>query len=145
MKKTIFLLLCLCELAFSSENLVIKNSKYSVSQTIQNVKEIALKNGLGVYAIINYSGNAAMLGQKLQEAKLIIFSNPKIDTQLIKQNLFTSLDLPMKILVYRKSSTEVNLAYKNLLWLKETYKLKDEKALNQANIMLKKITNKAIK
>lgn len=145
MKKLLFLSLFFASVVFGADGMVVKNSGYGVSQTIQNIKETAIRQGLGVFAIINYKGNAGMVGMDLQEAKLIIFSNPKIDTKLIKENVFTALDLPLKVLVYRAGDSKVELAYKSTLSLQKRYNLKNDKLLSIADKMLNDITNKAIK
>ena len=145
MKKTAFLFMIFTSLVFSADNIIIKNSNYGVSQTIQNIKERAIKKGFGVFTIINHKGNATIVGEELQEAKLIIFSNPKIDAKMMQENILVGLDLPMKVLVYRAGESKVELAYKKASSLKNIYNLKNNKLLSQADKMLDEITNKAIK
>ncbi|MBU1989276.1 DUF302 domain-containing protein [bacterium] len=143
MKK--FLLFLACAITLSANELIIKQSKYGVSQTIQNIKEIVTKEGMGVFAIINHHGNAGMVGMEMREAKLIIFGNPKMGTKLMQENILLGLDLPMKVLVFRDKDEKVKLAYRNASWLKDAHALKNETLIQEADKRLDDITDKASK
>ncbi|NEW60368.1 DUF302 domain-containing protein, partial [Sulfurovum sp. bin170] len=95
-----FLLILALGLSLAANDITIKDSNYSVNKTIDNIKTIVKKKGLGVFAIINHKGNAKAVGMNMRESKVIVFGNPKLGTALMKENILSALDLPIKVLVY---------------------------------------------
>ena len=141
MKKLILLFTCIASLY--ANNITIVESRYGVSQTIHNIKEIVTKKGFGVFAIINHKGNAGMVGMEMQEAKVIIFGNPKAGTKLMKEDILSALDLPLRVLVYRDSPKSVKVAYRKVSTLAEDFALKDNKYLTVMDKGLQTIIEKA--
>ena len=128
-----------------ANDVVIKESNHTVTQTIKKIKDIVTKKGLRVFTVINHKANAKKADMNMRESKLIIFGNPKMGTKLMKNNIVSGLDLPMKILVYKDVDKKVKLAYRNGTWLKKEHDLKLDKLTTKVDNVLNKITNKAIK
>ena len=139
------LLILICTLSLSANDIIIKESNYSVDKTVENIKNIVTKKGLKVFNIINHHENAKNNDIEMQESTLIIFGNPKIGTVMMKENILSSLDLPMKVLVYKDNDKKVKLAYRDGSWLKKTHSLTNEKIASKVNGALDKITTKAAK
>ena len=140
-KKT--LLLLVLSIALFANNIIVKKSSCSVSQTANNIKKIVTKKGLHVFAIINHSGNAKMVHMKLNESKMIVFGNAKLGTSLMQQDMTVGLDLPLRILVYRDTDGEVKMAYRDGSWLAGKHILNAKKKITKINIAMDKITTKA--
>lgn len=143
MKKLLLLLGCM--LSLSANDIKIVESKYGVSQTIQNIKEIVTSKGFGVFGIINHKGNAGMVGMEMPEAKVILFGNPKAGTKLMQEDILSALDLPIRVLVYRESASSVKVAYRDISALKKDFKLHNEKHLEAMDKGLSAIIAKATK
>ena len=143
MKKLLLVLGCI--LSLYANDIKIVESKYGVSQTIQNIKEIVTSKGFGVFAIINHKGNAGMVGMEMPEAKVILFGNPKAGTKLMQEDILTALDLPIRVLVYRESASSVKVAYRDLSSLKKDFKLGNDKQLEAMDKGLGAIIAKATK
>jgi len=137
------LLILAFSLSLFANDIIVKNSNHSVTQTINNIKKIVRDKGLGVFAIINHRGNARAVGMDMRESKLIIFGNPKLGTALMKENILSALDLPVKILVYEDEEGKVKIAYRDASWLKHLHGLKDNKTVAMIDHGLDKLTNKA--
>ncbi len=142
MKKIV--LLVLLSISLFANDIIIKESVNSVDKTVQKIKNILTKKGLSIFTVINHRSNAKKIGMKMPKAKLIIFGNPKIGTQLMKTDILTGLDLPMKILVYMDKKKNVKVAYRNGSWLKSEHPSLKESLVLKINNALNKITNKAI-
>ena len=142
MKK--ILLLALVSISLFANDIIIKESANSVDKTVQKIKNIVTRKGLTVFAVINHRSKAEKIAIKMRKAKLIIFGNPKIGTQLMKTDILTGLDLPMKILVYTDKNKNVKVAYRNGSWLKSEHPLLKKNLVLKINNALDKITNKAI-
>lgn len=86
-------------------------SQYSVSQTVERVISLVEEKGFTVVATVPHSKAATNVGLALNEAVLILFGNPKVGTLLMQSQLTAGLDLPLKVLVYKNHSGEVNACY----------------------------------
>ena len=132
-------------ISLMANNIIVKDSSFGVSKTIQNIKTIVEKKGLSIFAIVDHKANAKGVGLEMQEAKVIIFGNPNIGTKMMLDNISVALDLPMKVLVYRDGANGVKVAYRNGTWLKDTHNLKNKDIASKVDGALDKITNKSTK
>jgi len=126
-----------------ANDIIVKESCLSVSETANNIKEIVKTKGLSVFAIINHSGNAKMVNMKLNESKMVIFGNPKLGTALMQQDMTVGLDLPLRVLVYKDSDGKVKMAYRDGSWLANRHILNAPKKVEKVNKGMDKITTKA--
>ncbi len=129
--------------ALFSNDIIVKPSDYSVDETIENIKKIVKAKGFSVFAVINHQRNAKMVDLKLKESKVIIFGNPKIGTLLMQEDMRVALDLPLRVLVYKDETGQVQLAYRDGSWLKDHHVLGSDKLTNKVNKGMGKITDKA--
>ena len=141
MKK--FVLLIALGTLLAANDIIIKESSCSVDKTVQNLKQILRKKGLGIFATINHQANAKMVGMQLQKSKMVIFGNPKMGTAFMQQDITTGLDLPLRVLVYRDSDGRVKMAYRDGTWLSAKHVLNAPKKVKKMNRALDKITEKA--
>lgn len=141
--KYLFVILIFVGSVFGND-IIIKESHHSVSQTVKKIKKILKAKDLKLFKIIKHSKAAKKAGMKMNKAKLIIFGNPKIGTMLMQKNVLIGLDLPMKILVYEDDNKKVKVAYRNGSWIKKEYGLDDERVTSILDKALNNITDKAI-
>ena len=126
-----------------ANDIIVKESDFNVDYTVENIKRIVEAKGFTVFAIVNHQQNASNVGMHLNEAKVIIFGNPKIGTLLMQEDMQIALDLPLRILVYLDSDKKVQVAYRDGNWIKDHHFLQSENLTNKVNEGLKKITDKA--
>lgn len=126
-----------------ANDIIVKESCLSVSETANNIKNIVSRKGLSVFAIINHSGNAKMVDMKLNESKMVIFGNAKLGTALMQQDMKVGLDLPLRILVYRDTDGKVKMAYRDGSWLAKRHILNAPQKVAKVNKGMDKITTKA--
>jgi uncharacterized protein (DUF302 family) len=88
---------------------MIKQSRYSYSDTIAKLSKGMVDAGNTIFATIDQSAAATSVGLKLQPTTLIIFGNPKGGTPFMERFPLIGLDLPLKLLVWE--DTKVNVAY----------------------------------
>lgn len=141
MRKLILILLLVTGLLGSE--IIIKSSDYSVDVTVERIKTIVTKKGLGVFAIVDHQKNAAEVDMKLGASKVIIFGNPKMGTAFMHQDIRAGLDLPLRVLVYEDNDAQVKIAYRNGTWLKDHHEIEAPELINKLNGALDKITTKA--
>ncbi len=94
--------------------LVQMKSRYSVDETVANLTElIGSKAGLGVFGVVDHLKNAQKVGLTQPSAKVIFFGNAKAGTPLMLQDAFIGYELPLKIMVFEDSNSDVWMMYKN--------------------------------
>ncbi|MDD2449202.1 MAG: DUF302 domain-containing protein [Sulfurimonas sp.] len=140
--KNLFLLLAFL-VNLSASDLKVVKSNHSVSQTIQNIKEIVTSKGFEVFAIIDHEQNAKAVEMQLPEAKVILFGNPKAGTKLMQEDILSALDLPLRVLVFKESG--VKIAYRDVSTLKTDFKLSNNKQLDAMDKGLSAIIDEARK
>ena len=98
-------------------------SNHSVDETVARLKSILQAKSITLFALIDHSGEAAKVGIKMPNTKLLIFGNPKGGTPLMLAAPSTAIDLPLKILVAEDSQGKVWVSYNSPEYLKERHGL----------------------
>jgi len=75
-------------------------SVFDVPTTIQRLRAALDAHGITVFALIDFSGDAARAGLDMRAEQMLIFGNPKAGTPLMQQAPLAGLDLPLKALVW---------------------------------------------
>ena len=114
--------------------IVTKDSPYpSVSETLERLEEAVRKKGLGIFAVVDHSGEAQRVGLRMPDTKLLIFGSPKAGTPLMVASPLLTLDLPLKALVW-EDGDRVRVSYNATSYLAQRYNLPSELAENLAGI-----------
>jgi uncharacterized protein (DUF302 family) len=98
-------------------------SHHSVDETVERLKSILQSKGITLFAVIDHSGQAAKVGMKMPNTKLVIFGNPKGGTPLMLAAPSIAIDLPLKILVAEDAQGKVWVSYNSPDYLKERHDL----------------------
>lgn len=93
------------------DGLIMKRSKYSVTETIDRLKGALEAKGLTIFARVDHAKNAAGAGLELGPTQVLIFGNPKLGTPLMQSNRTIAIDLPQKALAFEDAEGQVWLAY----------------------------------
>jgi uncharacterized protein (DUF302 family) len=140
-KKLFLILICLVSLNANDINII--QSKYSVSETTQKIKEIVISKGFEVFTIIDHKQNAKNVNMEMAEAKVILFGNPKAGTKLMQENILSALDLPLRVLIFKDSTANVKVAFRDVSALKVDFKLSNKEELEAMDKGLSAIIAKA--
>jgi uncharacterized protein (DUF302 family) len=114
------------------EGIVTKPSNHSVDETVTRLEGLLQAKGVKLFAVIDHSGEAAKVGLKMPDTKLVIFGNPKGGTPLMLAAPSIAIDLPLKILVARDSAGKVWVSYNSPEYLKERHDLPNDLLANIA-------------
>lgn len=144
MSKKLFLIF-VCLVGLSASDIKIVESKYSVSKTTQNIKEIVISKGFEVFKIIDHKQNAKSVNMQMSEATVILFGNPKAGTKLMQEDILSALDLPLRVLIFKESASGVKVAYRDVSSLKADFKLSNKEELEAMDKGLSAIIAKATK
>lgn len=107
-------------------------SNHSVDETVAKLKTSLQAKGITLFAIIDHSGEAAKVGMKMPNTKLVIFGNPKGGTPLMLAAPSIAIDLPLKILIAEDSQGKVWVSYNSPEYLKERHSLPQDLVANIA-------------
>jgi uncharacterized protein (DUF302 family) len=120
--------------AHSENGMVHVPSKYSMDETCQRLESLVKSRGLTVFALIDFSGDAAKVGLRMRPTQLLIFGNPKSGTPLMIASPSIALDLPLKALAWEDAQGKVWLSYNALEYIKERHRLRDELLTNISGV-----------
>jgi uncharacterized protein (DUF302 family) len=105
------------------EGIVTITSNHSVDETVERLKSILQSKGITLFALVDHSGEAAKVGMKMPNTKLLIFGSPKGGTPLMLAAPSIAIDLPLKILVAEDAQGKVWVSYNSPEYLKERHGL----------------------
>jgi uncharacterized protein (DUF302 family) len=74
-------------------------SKRSFEETFDRLESEVASRGLGVFARIDFGGDAERVGLVMRPARLLVFGNPTAGTPLMVAAPSVAIDLPLKVLV----------------------------------------------
>jgi len=114
------------------DGIVMIPSNHSVDETVARVKSILQAKSITLFALIDHSGEAAKVGMKMPNTKLLIFGNPKGGTPLMLAAPSIAIDLPLKILVAEDREGKVWVSYNSPEYLKERHSLPQDLLANIA-------------
>ncbi len=150
MKRLFFVLLTLIVVspviqAGEVDGLIVKKSKYSVSETITRL-ENALKNkGITVALRWSHDSKAKAVGIPLRPTELLIFGNPKLGSNMFTSKQTAGIDLPMKALAWEDEKGNVWLGYNDPNYIAARHGIKDRaEVVKKMSGALNKMSNIAI-
>jgi uncharacterized protein (DUF302 family) len=107
-------------------------SNHSVDETVAKIKTMLEAKSVTLFAVVDHSGEAAKVGMKMPNTKLLIFGNPKGGTPLMLAAPSAAIDLPLKILVAEDAQGKVWVSYNSSEYLKTRHNLPDNLIANIA-------------
>lgn len=106
----------------------------SVPDTLERLRSAVRERGLEEFALIDHSGGAQRVGLEMQEAKLLVFGNPRAGTPLMAASPLLALDLPLKVLVWRDGDGGVLVSYNATSYLARRHQIPQDLVGNIAGI-----------
>jgi uncharacterized protein (DUF302 family) len=103
-----------------------------VDETVAKLKTLLQTKGIELFVLVDHSGEAAKVGLKMPNTKLLIFGNPKGGTPLMLASPSIAIDLPLKILVAEDAQGKVWISYNSPEYLKERHGLPQDLVQNIA-------------
>ncbi len=141
--KLLFGVLLVCVSVLSAGELIVKESRHSVGDTMDRLESLVRDKGLTVFDRIDHRKGAQKAGMDMNDEQLLIFGSPKIGTMIMFKDPRAGLDLPLKVLVYRDSDGKTWIVYKDPMTLKRLYKLDKNPIPAKLRKVLNVLTDKA--
>jgi uncharacterized protein (DUF302 family) len=119
----------------SGKEVLTKASPWSVTDTVERLREAVEMKGMKVFALIDHSGEARAAGLELRDTKLLIFGSPQAGTPVMVAEPLAALELPLKLLVWADGE-QTRVSYTAPAALAARYELSEELAGRLAGIEL---------
>jgi uncharacterized protein (DUF302 family) len=113
---------------------VTQPSAHSVAETVARIEGLVRAKGLTLFATIDHSGEAAKVGLRMPETKLVVFGSPKAGTPVMLAAPLAALDLPLKALVWEDHDGRVWVSYNDAAYLAERHSIPAALVANIAGI-----------
>jgi uncharacterized protein (DUF302 family) len=107
----------------SAKGVIIRQSQYSVKDSIDRLQSFLQQHGATVYARINQQTEVNSTGRNLLPLEFILFGNPKSGGAVMAENPLAALDLPLKVIAWEDDQKKVWLAYNEAKYIEERYSL----------------------
>src|SRR5450432_289421 len=107
----------------SAKGVIIRQSQYSVKDTIDRLESFLQQHGATVYARINQQTEVNNIGQNLLPLEFIFFVNPNSGLPVMAENPLAALDLPLKVIAWEDDQKKVWLAYNEAAYIEQRYSL----------------------
>lgn len=112
------------------EGIMSRVSRYSVAETVARLEALLKEKGVKLFCMVDHSGEAAAVGLKMPETKVLIFGNPKAGTPVMLAAPSAALDLPLKVLVAESESGVVMVQWNDAAWLRQRHGFPEELLAN---------------
>lgn len=99
--------------------LLVKESNYSVAETVERFEAAVKAKGLSVFPRIDHGAAAADRGLEMPPTVVVSFGNPKYGTPFMLENPQAGVDFPPKAVVYEDKDGKVFIAYNSAAYLYE--------------------------
>ena len=113
--------------ARNGQGVVTRTTTGTVPEALERLLGVLKARGIKVFAVIDHSGEAARVGQRLPNTKLVIFGNPSAGTALMQTAPLVALDLPLKLLLWERDDQSF-VSYNDASHLAKRYALPTEQA-----------------
>jgi uncharacterized protein (DUF302 family) len=111
-----------------AEDGIIKvKSAYSVTETIERLKQDIAAKGILFFSEIDQTKLAAHAGITLRPSTLLVFGNPPLGTLFLTSNPNSGLDWPVRLLVIQDEKGDVYAVYTDFDWIAKRHGISDRK------------------
>jgi len=91
--------------------IITKQSPHPVKMTIDRLQAAVEGAGATVFARVDHAAGATSVDLELRPTELLIFGNPKMGAQAMRDAQITGLDLPLRVLAYEDADGVVHVSY----------------------------------
>ena len=108
-----------------ADNLINRTSNFEFAETVSRAKQSIADLGLNLVLEFDHAANAETVDLDLQPTTLLVFGNPTVGTQLMRDQIETGYDLPLRLLVWENDGTTF-VSYYNGTDLANRYGVEDQ-------------------
>lgn len=122
---SVFLVLTSLPATAQEPGLIVRQSSFSVAETLDRLAALAQERGINVAARVDHAAAAGTVEMELRPIQVLIFGNPRLGTPLMQSNPTIGIDLPLKVLAWEDADGVVNVAYNDPAFLRGRHAIDD--------------------
>ena len=126
------LVLLLTAASAHAQALVVRESRFSVKETLDRLAAELEKRGMKVAARIDHAAGAKTVGMDMPPTEVVMFGNPKLGTPLMLSAASIAIDLPMRMVAWQDKAGKVWIGYTAPDMLKQRHGIADRDEQFQA-------------
>jgi len=104
-------LLLAAAIATAPSGVIQIRASHSVEDTVDRLEDVFTRQGLVVFARIDFTEDARKAGLSMHPEQLLLFGNPRHGTPMMVATATAGLDLPLKVLVWKDPAGATWIAY----------------------------------
>lgn len=132
MKKLLCLLMLSINLVSCSDDKIIIQTEADITSVDSRSEQLLSKataNHLEYVLSIEHSRLAKKSGEDMAASRVDLFTNDKLNSELMAQNILIGLDLPYRVISYAENN-QINSMYTDANFLKKRYQLENSTSLD---------------
>ena len=110
-------------LRMNPQGVIIRPSRYTVTESIDRLQKFLEGQGVTVYARIDQQSELKNAGLTVPPLQFILFGKPKAGGPLMVNNPISALDLPLKVSAWEDAQQKVWLGYNDPAFIRQRYNL----------------------
>ena len=126
------LVLLLTAASAHAQALVVRESRFSVKETLDRLAAELEKRGMKVAARIDHAAGAKTVGMDMPPTEVVMFGNPRLGTPLMLSAASIAIDLPMRMVAWQDKAGKVWIGYTAPDMLKQRHGIADRDEQFQA-------------
>jgi uncharacterized protein (DUF302 family) len=113
-------------MAGTGEGMERVESRHSVEETVQRLRNVLAERGVTIFAVIDHSGEAARAGLTMLPTQVVVFGNPAAGTPVMLAAPSIAIDLPLRVLVWEDADGKVWAAWNTPEYLRDRHGVPEE-------------------
>lgn len=105
-----------------------------MDEIVAKIEAVLQEKQIKLFAVVDHSGEAALVGLTMRPTKLLIFGNPRGGTPVMLAAPTAAIDLPLKLLVWEDADSTVWVSYNSPEYLRARHNFPEELLANIAVI-----------
>lgn len=126
----------------NTPGLAYADSDFEFKDTYSALRAKIQQSDYQIYEEIDFKQYAESYRRRSREAKMILFSNPTLETLLIQDTPEIGIEFPSRMLTFEDRDRYVLVAYNNIEYLSRMYNLSNIGAIQNMESSMSQITSK---
>jgi uncharacterized protein (DUF302 family) len=89
-------------------------SPFAFEQAVKRLTDAVERSGMTLFTVVDHAGGARQAGLEMNDAKLLVFGNPRGGTPVMRAAPLAALDLPLRALVWVDDDGAVWVSYQDI-------------------------------